>query len=235
MELTYFQDLRTLKLQNRLHLFVKDAGNPITECSRIPALLDSGAEENCVSEEVAKKYGEVKKTAQGTLLTADGKSMEILGNVKLKVGWLNSRLKLQDAKIPFHVVRNLQDDMVLSERTICRHKLRDVAASTLDPVTTLVRGANVCPIKLSRRSKCKAEEERKELTQKRAQNAAREEREALKRKLERTQLATAISSINTTSTSSISTGTTANSQANASGPTTPATSVSPSPQSNRKP
>jgi hypothetical protein len=226
MKLTHFQDLQALKLQNRVYLFVKDA----TECSRISALLDSGAEENCVSEEVANGCGAEKKTAQGTLLTADGKSMEILGNVKLKVGWLNPQLKFQDAKIPFHVVRNLQDDMVLSERTVCRHKLRDVAASTLDPVTTLERGANVCPIKLSRRSKCKAEEERKELTQKRAQNAAREEKEALKRKLERTQLATAVSS-----TSNMSTGSAANSEANASGPTTPATSVSPSPQSNRKP
>jgi hypothetical protein len=225
-----------VKLQNQLHLFVKDAAKP--GATRTAALLDSGAESNCVSEEFAKRSGAVVDLGPRLLLSADGRNMETIGEAKLKIAWLKGR-DFNHAKISCHVIRNLQHDVILSEQTVCGHNLRDVAASSLDPVPTIITSKSVCPIKLSRRSKQKAEEDQAKLQTIASRNSAREMLEAQDRALQRARMASPASNASSTSVS-IGTNSNALSQTNASTGTTAsadttATSISSNPEGNGKP
>src|ERR1700733_4484258 len=100
-----------VKLHNQLHVFVKDAAKPGAKgATRTAALLDSGAEPNCVSEEYAKNSGAVIDPSPRLLLSADGRTMETIGDAKLKIAWFDGT-EINHAKISCHVVRNLQHDI----------------------------------------------------------------------------------------------------------------------------
>jgi hypothetical protein len=162
------------------------------------ALLDSGSEANCISENLAHELGAIMESEpehehRTELKTADGTPLEHLGRTKLRISWLvGSHLPRRDnligeAKIKCYVVPNLQDDVVLSEATIRLHELRDVATSSLNYMA-VVPTNTVAPIKFNRRSEKDKKDDEAHLEKIKADALAEEQKKKAERRAFREQM-----------------------------------------------
>jgi hypothetical protein len=102
----------------------------------VVALLDSGATNDCISETLREFTGaKLEKEYEGTCVAVDGSPVEVLGYAKLGIRWKKKTFgESASAKIKFAVVRDLQNEMLISAKTTEHFKLRDFAGDRLAPI-----------------------------------------------------------------------------------------------------
>jgi hypothetical protein len=161
--------LQDLKLQNllKVNILIGHRQSPYT------ALLDSGADKNCVSEGFCN-FSEVtieKNTVEDTVIAANGERLKVLGEVKIPFSWVCPNGATNSAKFPFYVVEDLQVGMLICERYIAHLRLKGLPL--------------VAPVLLASRSP-KAKLQDMQRTQQAIANAkVREAEDAAQRKAER--------------------------------------------------
>ena len=141
------------------------------------ALLDSGADKNCVSEGFCNSFEVTieRNTVEDTVVAANGERLKVLGEVKIPFSWVCFNGATNSAKFPFYVVKDLQVGMLICERYIAHLRV-----DGLHPL--------LAPVLLASRSQ-KAKQYDMQRTQQATTNAkVREAKAAAQRKAEREAL-----------------------------------------------
>jgi len=140
------------------------------------ALLDSGADKNCVSEGFCNSFEVTieRNTVEDTVVAANGERLKVLGEVKIPFSWVCFNGATNSAKFPFYVVKDLPVGMLICERFIAHLRVKGLPL--------------VAPVLLASRSH-KAKQQDMQRTQQATANAKVCEAEAAaQRKAEREAL-----------------------------------------------
>ena len=187
-----------------LYVSLSAGDTPLREVQRTvkrDALLDTGVDRCCVSEDIASDLDAVLVPADDVeLWTANRQRIFHKGKMKLRVGWEDNTGAGQRAKINFYVVQGFDLPLVLSNYFVTKHRLLEFARSVSSSFVS-----RVAPILFEFRDAAKRAADAEKLAEAVSENQNRDdqEREARLEELQRRMgLAPAVSRTETTTSTS---------------------------------